>query len=245
MTGTRAIGSGFGRVFRQPRLIVAEIAWRWTLGAALLALGAFAAIELLDSIVVVGGDPVAGLLSQSARLAAILIAGAAFLSIAAAAGGRCATLPLLFRQLPAQPRFRALAGNAFLRAALMLAGALAMMTACLLAADAAGKARQYFAGWRFGGVLLVDGALVPFHRASILGRAKERHSQRDHRRGRLVAAASSSIAADRARLLRVSRHAGRLGLCRGFWDAGQPDSLVSRRCSGGSGCRSVGILRPG
>ena len=133
VTAFGAIGSGFARVFRQPRALAAEIAWRWSLGGALLTLAAVAGYRYLDSIIVIGGDPRVGLWARTLRLVAVMFAGTTVLSILAAASGRSAALPLLFRRLPARPRFRALTGNAFLRAALALSAALGILLACRLA----------------------------------------------------------------------------------------------------------------
>jgi hypothetical protein len=149
MTGFGAIGSGFGRMFHRPSVMAAELAWRWSLGAALIMLFAAGTIELLRSITVIGGDPLTGLQARVALIAAAWIGGTAFLWILAAASGRCATLPLLFRTLPVAARFRAQAGIAFLRAALALAGGLALLLACRLAANIASTTEDSQFGWWF------------------------------------------------------------------------------------------------
>ena len=149
MTGFGAIGSGFGRMFRRPSVMAAELAWRWSLGAALIMLSVAGSIELLKSITVIGGNPLSGLQARLAMIAAAWIGGTAFLWILAAASGRCATLPLLFRTLPVSARFRAQAGIAFLRAALALAGGLALVFAARLAANIASTAEDSKFGWWF------------------------------------------------------------------------------------------------
>jgi hypothetical protein len=47
---------GFRAAFRRPSLTLAEIAWRWTVGAAATALVAFSLLEYLDTLPVTGGD---------------------------------------------------------------------------------------------------------------------------------------------------------------------------------------------
>jgi hypothetical protein len=47
---------GFRAAFRRPSLTLAEIAWRWTLGAAAWALFLFSLIEYLDTLPVTNGD---------------------------------------------------------------------------------------------------------------------------------------------------------------------------------------------
>lgn len=136
-------------MFHRPSVMAAELAWRWSLGAALIMLFAAGTIELLRSITVIGGDPLTGLQARVALIAAAWIGGTAFLWILAAASGRCATLPLLFRTLPVAARFRAQAGIAFLRAALALAGGLALLLACRLAANIASTTEDSQFGWWF------------------------------------------------------------------------------------------------
>jgi len=47
---------GFRAAFRRPSLTLAEISWRWTVGATATALGAFSLLEYLDTLPVTGGD---------------------------------------------------------------------------------------------------------------------------------------------------------------------------------------------
>jgi len=47
---------GFRAAFRRPSLTLAEIAWRWTVGATATALVAFSLLEYLDTLPVTGGD---------------------------------------------------------------------------------------------------------------------------------------------------------------------------------------------
>ena len=106
---------GFRAVFRRPSLTLAEIAWRWTVGAVAWALFLFWSIEYLGSLPVTGGDvallrtrqpwlvgrAIAHILRGSvnrAVLAALLAALAvSFLWIVAASLGRAATVRALLR----------------------------------------------------------------------------------------------------------------------------------------------------
>lgn len=47
---------GFRAAFRRPSLALAEISWRWTVGATAAALVAFSLLEYLDTLPVTGGD---------------------------------------------------------------------------------------------------------------------------------------------------------------------------------------------
>jgi hypothetical protein len=47
---------GFRAAFRRPSLTLAEIAWRWTVGATATVLVAFSLLEYLDTLPVTGGD---------------------------------------------------------------------------------------------------------------------------------------------------------------------------------------------
>ena len=106
---------GFRAAFRRPSLTLAEIAWRWTVGAVAWALFLFWSIEYLGSLPVTGGDAallrtrqpllvgraIAHILRGSvnrAVLAALLAALAvSFLWIVAASLGRAATVRALLR----------------------------------------------------------------------------------------------------------------------------------------------------
>jgi hypothetical protein len=47
---------GFRAAFRRPSLTLAEISWRWTVGATATALALFSLLEYLDTLPVTGGD---------------------------------------------------------------------------------------------------------------------------------------------------------------------------------------------
>ena len=113
---------GFRAVFRRPSLTLAEIAWRWTVGAVGWALFLFWSIEYLGSLPVTDGDAallrtkhpllvgraIAHILRGSlnrAVLAALLAALAlAFLWIVAASLGRAATVRAVLRYFRADIR---------------------------------------------------------------------------------------------------------------------------------------------
>jgi len=104
---------GFGEAFRRPSITFAEIAWRWTAGAVVWALGFFACIEYLDTLQVNKGDAALLLTKQPvlvaraiahifrgsfarAGLAALVAAIAlSFIWMVAASVGRAATVRAL------------------------------------------------------------------------------------------------------------------------------------------------------
>src|SRR5271167_1437342 len=47
---------GFRAAFRRPSLTLAEISWRWTVGATGTALAAFSLLEYFDTLPVTGSD---------------------------------------------------------------------------------------------------------------------------------------------------------------------------------------------
>jgi hypothetical protein len=104
---------GFRAAFRRPSFTVAEIAWRWTVGATACALCLFWAIEYLDTLPVSSGDaallstrqPVLagraishilhGSLNRAVGAALLAALALACLWIVAASIGRAATVPVL------------------------------------------------------------------------------------------------------------------------------------------------------
>ena len=146
---------GFRASFRRPSLTLAEITWRWTVGAAAWAMVFFWLIEYLDTLPVTRGD--AALLStrhpllvgraishilrgslNRAVLAALFAALAlSLLWIIIASIGRAATVRALLDDVSSKtyPRPRplpSLIGLNFLRAALTLAAILALVGAGIL-----------------------------------------------------------------------------------------------------------------
>jgi hypothetical protein len=153
VTAAHAVRAGFAAIARAPAIALAEIAWRWTYGAALLAILVWTLFRFLNSIPVSDTDllllnsMVPALMAQAvehifrgagaklAMLAAILLPGLLLLWIPAATAGRAATLRAL---LPGDGRgWRAVLGLHALRAALWLATTIATTGALILAGYAA------------------------------------------------------------------------------------------------------------
>lgn len=146
---------GFRLLFRMPALGLAEIAWRWAVGAAFLASVSFAFLQYLDSLPVTAGDlfllrtqhplmisrAVAHILAGSAhRLLLALMALALALGFAwilVAAVGRAIILKSLlnyfFPERQSPLRVGPLIGLNGLRAAAALAGSVGSCGALLLA----------------------------------------------------------------------------------------------------------------
>jgi len=152
------IQAGFRRVFAQPGLALAEIAWRWSFGVAALALVAASVLLYLDTIPVSEVELLA-LRSRSPWLVAdalahifrgsgvklvkmflVLAPALAVLWIAVASLGRGATLAALFEPNSAMARQASLVGLHFLRAALGLATFIGYIGAAIIAQWAAAMA---------------------------------------------------------------------------------------------------------
>ncbi|MGH9603588.1 MAG: hypothetical protein ACRD24_14505 [Terriglobales bacterium] len=136
------------RAARDPLLVLAEIGWRWTFGAAALAISVYALgrlvatthltegdlLSLRSGIPVLIADVVAHILEDAGpRLgiaAAIVLPAVAVLWAFASATGRAATLKALFGK-NAVP-MRAMFGLSFLRTGLALAGVLAWVGAFIV-----------------------------------------------------------------------------------------------------------------
>ncbi len=152
MPSPSPVNDGFRQAIRDPALVLAEIAWRWTFGLAALALTiaclfaylntlTVTRIELLalrsrspwlvaDAIghILYGGGP------RLARIVAILLPGIFVLWIAAASFGRAATLKALLRRdrIALGPQL----GLNILRASVILACLIGYIGALLLASRA-------------------------------------------------------------------------------------------------------------
>jgi hypothetical protein len=162
MTRSGLVRAGFAQAFRRPAVIAAEIAWRWSFGAAAGALVTVAAVRFLNSLTVTDGDMLAlrsripqlmadailhifhGSGSRLLQLVFILIPAVSVLWILAASAGRAATLRALLRDVPASFTRRhdlwSLAGVHFLRVAVTLLGMMATAGAAILAGFAAATA---------------------------------------------------------------------------------------------------------
>src|SRR5437660_12171034 len=109
MSRSRAIRSGCTAILRQPLVMLAELAWRWTLATAIIALGTYSLLLFLHSLPVTDRDmfglsglipalfwqTVAHIFSGSGpkviRIAIILAVGYSVLWWLAASFGRAAT----------------------------------------------------------------------------------------------------------------------------------------------------------
>jgi len=148
------IGDGFRTAFREPAIVLAEMAWRWTFGVAALALAAASFFAYLDTLAVsrmeflvlhtripwlvaniigqiVGGSGLRLLMGAAIVLPAIFV-----LWVAAATVGRAATLKALLRRegrVALSPQL----GLNFLRAIVTLAALIGYLGAAILAGRAA------------------------------------------------------------------------------------------------------------
>lgn len=159
MATSSASRAGFRAVWRQPAVLLAEIAWRWSWGLAALAVLTVSAKAFLESIAVSNtdwielksrvptlvADALAHILVGSgatlARITAVVVPALALLWIIAASLGRAATLQALFPQA-GKARLRALLGLNFLRAASALAGVICYMGAAMIAGRVAAPAED-------------------------------------------------------------------------------------------------------
>ena len=159
------VRDGFRAVLRQPGLIAAEIAWRFSFGAAAWFLAMLSLDRALTAtqisaaeMALVSGNQALAVLDALARMisdllprmalsAAILIPTLALLWIASASLGRWVTLKVLLagrepdavqESSAAKPSFASLLSVQFLRAALAVAAAAALLGAALLARGVVG-----------------------------------------------------------------------------------------------------------
>ena len=140
MAAGDALRSGFTRVGVRPGVLLAEIAWRWVLGAAMSVLLFAGAAEYLNSITVIGPQPFAGLGTNLLRLLAVLFGGTVLLTSLATAAGRNAVLASLFTDHRAS-NFSALLWLSFLRAVLLTAALLSLAGVWLIATLISGTSR--------------------------------------------------------------------------------------------------------
>ncbi len=159
MTRSGLVRAGFAAVFRRPAVIAAEIAWRWSFGAAAGALVTVAVMRFLNSLTVSDADLFAlrsrippliadalvrifqGSGPRLLRLTLILTPAISLLWILSAAVGRVATLRVLIQDAPAsftrRHDIRSLLGANFLRVLVTLLGLMAMMGSAIVAGFAA------------------------------------------------------------------------------------------------------------
>lgn len=142
--------AGFRTAWRQPSLVLAEVAWRWSWGLASLAVLAACARAYLQSITVTNADLVElrsnvpvlvadainrmleGSAAILARLAVVAVPAIALMWIVSASLGSAAVLKALLPQA-GKPPMRTLVGVHFLRAASALAAILGYMGAAIVA----------------------------------------------------------------------------------------------------------------
>ncbi len=150
------IRDGFSAVWRQPSLFLAEIAWRWSFGGAVLSLSLLALYEYLQTVYVTRGDLLLlrthypALVAQALahifrgsgpRLVAatlVLVSAFALLWIVLGAIGRAAVLRALLARLapdvtPEARPLKPLMGLNFLRVAVTLSAVVGVLGATILA----------------------------------------------------------------------------------------------------------------
>ena len=158
MPSASPIVDGFRRTFRDPAIVLAEIAWRWTFGMAALALAIACFSVYLDTLAVTNielmalrshlpwlvadaiGHMLYGSGARLARIAAILLPAMLTLWIALASFGRAATLKALLRledRIPLRPQL----GLNILRASVMLGSLIGYVGALIVAGHAASADR--------------------------------------------------------------------------------------------------------
>ena len=153
MPSASPISDGFRTAFREPAIVLAEIAWRWSFGLAALALAAGSLFAYLATLPVsrfelmtlrgyprwLIADAIGHILHGSPRLvmaAAIVLPAIFVLWVAAATVGRAATLKALLRReerVALSPQL----GLNFLRASVTLAALIGYLGAAILAGRAA------------------------------------------------------------------------------------------------------------
>ena len=154
MASSAPISKGFRVVFREPAIVLAEIAWRWSFGVAAWALVVASFFAYLDTLAIsklqllLLGSRVPGLVvaafgeilrGSGVRLAvtiAILLLATSLMWIVVAGFGRAATLQALIGGEAPVPLAAQLGLN-FLRASVTLAALIAYLGALLIAGGAA------------------------------------------------------------------------------------------------------------
>jgi len=154
MASESPISEGFRLVLREPAIVLAEIAWRWSFGVAALALAAGVIVAYLDTLHVsriellalrsgtpwLVTDAIAHILHGSgprlARGVAIVLPAIAILWIVAATLGRAATLKALLGREDRVPLIPQMGLN-FMRASVMLASLIGYLGAAIIASRTA------------------------------------------------------------------------------------------------------------
>ena len=151
MPSASPVRLGFATAFRQPALVAAEIAWRWSFGTAALALALAGFSGLLAGVTVTDRDLIAlgsrnqdlvaaaithmfqGSAPRVLRALVVLVPALALLWTLAASAGRMATLRVIISN-PARPRWGAMLSVHMARAILAVCAAIAGIGTILLAA---------------------------------------------------------------------------------------------------------------
>ena len=182
MSSTSPISEGFRTAFREPAIVLAEIAWRWSFGLAALALATGSLLAYLATLPVskfellalrshprwLFADAIGHMLHGGPRLvmaAAIVLSAMFVLWIAVATVGRAATLKALLRRegrVALSPQL----GLHFLRASVTLAALIGYLGAAILAGRAAAGPDDVRPGVFFV-VFVVLGAAVTIVRSCV------------------------------------------------------------------------------
>jgi len=182
MSSESPISEGFRRAFREPAIVLAEIAWRWSFAVAVSALAIGSVAAYLDTfpisnaeVLALGRQPrwlIAATLKHLLhggplllRIASILVPGMLVLWIAAAGVGRAATLQAMLRcegRVAILPQL----GLTFLRAGVTLASLVGFFGVLVLTGRAAAYSSDTSSGL-FVGVVLLLGAAIAMLRSRI------------------------------------------------------------------------------
>ncbi len=182
MASDSPISDGFRRAFREPAIVLAEIAWRWTFGLAALALATGSLFAYLDTVTVskaeilvlrghslwLTADAIGHILHGGSRLvraAAIVLPAVFLLWVAAATIGRVATLKALLRREGRVALWPQLGLN-FLRASVTLASVVGYLGAAIIAGRTASSDVDVRPGI-FLSVFVVLGAAVTMVRSRV------------------------------------------------------------------------------
>jgi hypothetical protein len=200
MSSASPIQKGFRRSFREPAIVLAEIAWRWSFGTAALALAAGVIFAYLDTLHVsriellalrsgaplLVADAIAHVLRGSGPHLAIIVAivfpAMTILWIAAASVGRAATLKALLghdHRVSLVPQI----GINFMRASVALASLIGYLGAAIIAGRAASSDAHVRSGI-FLSVFVVLGTAITLVRSRVnwflsLGAISSAHHGRD------------------------------------------------------------------
>jgi hypothetical protein len=163
MASDSPISEGFRRAFREPAIVLAEIAWRWSFGAAASALVIASLLAYLDTLPITRmqmvllrsripwliadalGQIVRGSGPRLAVMVAIMLPAISVIWIAAASLGRAATLKALLHCEASVP-LSSQVGLSFLRASVNLAALIGYLGALIVSGRAAAGTVEVRAG---------------------------------------------------------------------------------------------------